>query len=160
MRRRSRECALQILYQLDLAGNLGGKEPPRGNTVDEALNAFWLFFEASGEGAAERPPVDRELCERLVRGVAADCAAIDAGITAASQRWRIERMPLVDRNLLRVAAYEIERCPDIPAGVSINEAIEIAKRFSGQEAASFVNGVLDAIARKNGRTTKGEEAEP
>jgi N utilization substance protein B len=137
MRRRSRECALQILYQLDLAGQLDAAD-----ALDRGINAFWLSFDDAQQ-------VDRAFAERLVRGVCSDRAAIDASIEGAAEHWRIERMNAVDRNVMRVAAYEIERCPDIPVGVSINEALEIARRFSGSDAVAFINGVLDQIARRS-----------
>lgn len=136
MRRRGRECALQMLYQLDVAKELEGPIAPV--RVEEAIAAFWASFE-------ETPDDDREFAERLVRGILGDLQGLDTSIEKVSHHWRMTRMEKVDKNVIRVAAYEILRCPDIPRAASINEAIEIAKKFSGKEAAAFVNGVLDHL---------------
>jgi N utilization substance protein B len=137
MRRRGRECALQLLYQLDLGTSLESR-----SGVTDALNnevtAFWENFESVESQ-------EREFADRLVHGVLAAVKDLDVAITEASKNWKLPRMANVDRNLLRLAAYEILYCPDIPRSVSINEAIEIAKRFSGTEASSFINGVLDQL---------------
>lgn len=147
MRRRSRECALQMLYQMDANQQLtvAGAEL-REEWLEPAIASFWSNFDG-----ADAPPVDREFAERLVRGVVRELVAIDAAIDGASEHWKLGRMNKVDRNLIRVAVYEIESCPDIPVGASINEALEIARRFSGQESVPFVNGVLDKIANQGDR---------
>lgn len=139
MRRRGRECALQILYQMDVGRELDSEAGPQ--RVEEALAHYWQSFEAVEEE-------ERAFAERLVRGVITDIQDIDAAIAEVSQHWRISRMGKVDRNLLRLAAYEILRCPDVPRAASINEAVEIAKRFSGGESAAFINGILDQLGRK------------
>jgi N utilization substance protein B len=129
MRRRARETALQVLYQLDVQPDL---------SVDEALVRFQRSFEEErGDEAA--------FAERLARGVAANLAEIDARITRASKNWRLDRMARVDRNLLRLAVYELSFSDDVPAKVAINEAIEIAKRFGAAETPAFVNGILDRV---------------
>jgi N utilization substance protein B len=143
MRRRGRECALQILYQMDMNHELDS-EAGRGR-VAEALTAFWGSFKTD-----EALDEERDFAERLVRGVTGDLAALDDAIASVSQNWRVARMGTVDRNLIRIAAYEILRCPDIPRVASINEAVEIAKRFSGGESAAFVNGVLDQLVKAEG----------
>jgi N utilization substance protein B len=137
MRRRARESALQMVYQLDVAKLLEKRD---SGAVDTALRDYWQSFEPVA-------PDDREFAERLVRGLLEDIKDIDAEIDKVSHNWRLDRMAKVDRSLLRLAAYEILRCPDIPRTASINEAIEIAKRFSGQESASFINGVLDQLGK-------------
>jgi N utilization substance protein B len=138
MRRRGRECALQILYQLDVGKDLDAA--PAGTRVEQAMHDFWLSFEAvDGE--------DKEFAERLVRGVTQRLLEVDKALGGVSQHWRLDRMDKVDKNLLRLAAYEILHCPDIPRAASINEAIEIAKRFSGRDSAAFVNGILDQLGR-------------
>jgi N utilization substance protein B len=142
MRRRARECALQILYQLDMT------EPAEDGAidferVDAAVRAYWASFEPVSDE-------ERNFAERIARGVASEIDAIDSEISAVSQNWRLSRMERVDRNLLRLAAYEILRCPDIPKAATINEAVEIAKRFSGREAAAFINGVLDKLGEGPG----------
>ncbi len=137
-RRLAREHALQVLFQIDLAG--GGTE--------QALSGFWV--------GREIPEKVRSFTERLVRGVLADREAIDARIAEAAQRWRIQRMPAVDRNILRVAVFELlER--DAPAAVVIDEAIEVAQRFGGEGSGGFVHGVLDAIRGRIEREGRGVE---
>ena len=136
MRRRGRECALQILYQMDVNKDL---DSVQGRArVDEAVRFFWQSFENVEQD-------DKDFAERLVRGVIGSLDDLDAAIAKVSQNWRVVRMGTVDRSLIRVAAYEILYCPDIPRVASINEAVEIAKRFSGKESAAFVNGVLDRV---------------
>jgi N utilization substance protein B len=141
MRRRGRVCALQILYQLDLAKELDDEERTT-RTINAAIQRYWGSFDAVS-------PEDQRFAERIVHGVARDLEAIDAALAAVSHHWKVARMDKVDRNLLRLAAYEILRCPDIPRAASINEAIEIAKRFSGNESAAFINGILDRLAKEN-----------
>ena len=140
MRRRSRECALQILYQLDANDGLEGGGADEEELLAQSLEAYWKSFE-------DDAPVDRDFTERLVRGVAAGLEDVDSSLQDASANWRLERMSKVDRGLLRLAAYELLYCPDIPAKVSINEALEIAKRFSGADSAAFINGILDSVAK-------------
>lgn len=135
MRRKGRECALQILYQLDV-GRLLDVVDAAG--VDAAVQRYWNSFEPVS-------PDVRDFAERLVQGVVAALSDVDAAIGEVSHHWRLGRMSAVDRSLLRLAAYEILRCPDIPRAASINEAIEIAKRFGGPESASFINGILDKL---------------
>ena len=142
-RRRAREFALQALYQADLADT----------SVNAALNHLWTGL-VDGEGiegqrAAESEEI--EFAQRLVEGVGGQLEAIDTHIEEASTNWRLVRMPIVDRNILRLAAYELMACPDIPATVSINEAVELAKRFGTQESRAFVNGIVDRLARTLGR---------
>jgi N utilization substance protein B len=128
-RRRGREIALQVLYQLDVQEQLSD---------EQALALFWNNF-------AEHPDEDeaRSFAEELVRGVREKLAEIDALLAAASKNWRLERMARVDRNLLRLALWELKWSADVPAKVAINEAIEIAKRYGTAESPAFVNGILD-----------------
>jgi transcription antitermination protein NusB len=137
MRRRARECALQILYQLDVGKHF---DPGSGQQIEmqAAMVRYWENFETVSEA-------ERTFAEHLVQGVAREVAVLDEAITKVSEHWRLDRMDAVDRNLLRLAAYEILYCPDVPRTVSINEAIEIAKRFSGPQAAAFINGILDQL---------------
>lgn len=132
-RRRARGYALQVLYSLDL-----NEEP----SVDRALATFWESFEHEEEDAASF-----EFAESLVRNAAAQRAEIDEVIQKASRNWRLERMSRVDRNILRLATYELLSSPDVPVRVAINEAVELAKRFGAQESPAFVNGILDRIAQ-------------
>ncbi|MGH9613439.1 MAG: transcription antitermination factor NusB [Bryobacteraceae bacterium] len=130
-RHRSRQRALQVLYQWDLT-----KQP-----VQQAISAFYdtLYSEEN----EERPSRD-EFMEALAIGASDRAAEIDQRITAKSEHWRIERMPLVDRNILRLAIYEMT-LEHTPPAVVIDEALELARQFSGEESVSFINGVLDAV---------------
>ena len=125
-RRRAREHALQILFQIDLTGG----------TADEVLAGFWGELDAGDDV--------REFTARLVRGTLDHLERIDRRVGEAAENWRLERMPAVDRNVLRMAVYELH-CMDSPAAVVLDEAIEVARRFGGEESAGFVNGVLDRI---------------
>jgi N utilization substance protein B len=128
-RRRSREVALQVLYAMDLA-HVGDVDA----VFDTAASRFEL-----PEGA-------RAFAKELVTGVAAHRQSLDAALGAVSRRWRVERMGAVDRNVLRLAAFEI-LVGGTPAEVAIDEAVELARRFGGDRSPGFVNGVLDALAR-------------
>jgi N utilization substance protein B len=88
-------------------------------------------------------PADRALIERLVVGVFSHRDELDAMLGSLSKNWRLERMALVDRNVIRLALYELKFCPEVPVNVAINEAIELAKQFGSGEAGAFVNGLLD-----------------
>lgn len=133
-RRKSRQRALQILFQLDL----------RAQTVEEAIAAYYdsLYSEES-ETELPRDPFALE----LVRGTADKRAEIDSRISRHSEHWRLERMPAVDRNILRLAIYEMTALKTAPA-VVINEALELARRFSGAESIPFINGLLDAVRKE------------
>ena len=133
-RRESRELALQALYQIDL---LGGDE-----TDARSLALFWEHFEPGGE--AEVLAFARE----LVEGVRARRERIDALIAASAEHWRLPRLSRVDLSVLRLATFELVGRPEIPHSVTLNEAVEIARRFGSEESAAFVNGVLDHIARQ------------
>lgn len=128
---------MQILYQLDFGpASEGASVDP--DTLETEIARFWASFEVVTDDV-------RQFAERLARGVASALPEIDQAIASASHHWKLGRMERVDRNLLRLAAFEILRCPDIPRAASINEAIEIAKRFSGTESAAFINGILDQL---------------
>jgi N utilization substance protein B len=148
-RRRAREFALQILYQLDAQQQLAD---------EQAIAIFWRNFAASAEAtttsdatAAPELGEAQPFAEKLVRGVRQHLAELDAQIQSASKNWRIERMARVDRNLLRLALYELKYEDDVPAKVAINEAIEIAKRFGTAESGAFVNGILDRCREELGK---------
>jgi N utilization substance protein B len=107
-----------------------------------------------GEGIEEaRSPESEEVefAQRIVTGVASKRDDIDALIEGSSTNWRMARMPVVDRNILRMAVYELMDCQDIPATVSINEAVELAKKFGASDSRGFVNGIVDRIARQRQR---------
>jgi transcription antitermination protein NusB len=132
-RRAAREAALQMLYQCEV-GRAG---------AFEAIATYWPSREA--EGALDDPY--RDFADGLVRGTLARVAEIDALLSTHARNWRVERMAVLDRLVLRLGTYELLAEPDTPARVVINEAIELARRFSGEEAAAFVNGVLDAVRK-------------
>jgi N utilization substance protein B len=129
-RRRSRQRALQILFLWDA----------RRQPVDEAIDAYYNTLYSDEQ--PERDP----FVATLVRGTVEHVAEVDAQISKHAEHWRIERMPAVDRNVLRLAVYEMTR-GGTPAPVSIDEALELARKFSNEESVQFVNGVLDAIHR-------------
>lgn len=135
MRRHGRECALQILYQMDMQSLLTSKDE---SSRLKAIADFWGSFDKVGAD-------DRRFATRLVNGVIQALEDLDKAIEGVSHRWKMGRMAQVDRNLLRMAAYEIIYCPDIPKSATINEAIEVAKRFSGQDSFAFINGILDKL---------------
>ncbi|MFB3829106.1 MAG: transcription antitermination factor NusB [Bryobacteraceae bacterium] len=134
-RHRSRQRALQILYMWDV----------RRQPAAEALDAYYetLYSEES----RARPQRDAFL-EELVNGVVDRVASIDESISRHAEHWRIERMPMVDRNILRLAVYEMQHL-DTPAPVVIDEALELARRYSNEESVQFINGVLDAVHRES-----------
>jgi transcription antitermination protein NusB len=131
IRRKARELALQALYQMEITGNLSPAGP----------DLFWDHFESSS-GA-------REFAERLIAGVVEHRDVIDPLIERAAEHWKLGRMPRVDLTILRVATYELLFCPDIPMNVSIDEAIEVAKRYGSEESPTFINGVLDQVSHAN-----------
>ena len=130
-RRKARECALQMLFAADIADAAS----------DEVVRTYWAELDDS---ATEE--VAREFATRLAAGTLANLDALDERIRSRAEHWRIPRMAIVDRNILRLAVYEFLYEPT-PRTVAINEALEIARRFSTYEATQFINGILDAIKR-------------
>ena len=133
-RHRSRQRALQVLFLWD----------QRKQTIDDAISSFYETL-SSDEDQPERAAPD-EFMEDLVRGASEKSADTDRRIVEKSEHWRLERMPVVDRNILRLAVYEMTDLKT-PAPVVIDEALELARQFSGDESVSFINGVLDAVHR-------------
>jgi N utilization substance protein B len=117
----------------------------RGDSVDRAIEHFYdsLYSEEN----QTRPKPDRFM-EELARGTVANSADIDQKIQAKAEHWRLDRMPVVDRNILRLAIYELDQ-QAVPPPVVIDEALELARRFSSDESVAFINGVLDAIRRQS-----------
>src|ERR1051325_11563357 len=130
-RRKARESALQMLFAADVAGTRG----------DQLARTFWSEL---ADGDLE--PGAQEFATRLALGTLAHLDEVDEKIRSRAEHWRISRMALVDRNLLRLAVYEFLHEPT-PRTVIVNEALEIARRFSTWEATQFINGILDAIKR-------------
>jgi transcription antitermination protein NusB len=131
-RRESRELALQFLYQQD-----AGEKYPQ--LLPQALTAFWGLQDLNKSAKA--------FAEDLIRGVVEHREAVDTKIKAYTQNWDFHRIAVVDRNILRLAIYELLFRDDIPPVVSINEAIELAKKFSTEDSGRFVNGVLDRVKK-------------
>jgi transcription antitermination protein NusB len=152
-RRRSREIALQILHQMDVGG-----EPQLDADADEMMARYFAHLAREGAPVAdeERPGepaarVDRDLVNELVRGVSQHRADIDVQLANLSRNWRLERMGIVERNVIRIALYELTHAPSVPTAVVINEAVELAKRYGTAEGVAFVNGLLDRAATESGR---------
>jgi transcription antitermination factor NusB len=130
-RTRGRELALQVLYQIDARG-------------EEAMPVIDAFLEQEEPNS----PDVHAFAKELVDGTSERRAEIDALLSSAAENWRLARMALVDRNILRMAIFEMLHLEEIPAKVSINEAIELGKRFSTKQSGSFINGILDRIRRE------------
>jgi len=150
-RRRAREVALQILIQMDVNPEL------------EAEGAMRLYFdhlaadvaaEEDGSGGTEPvrapAPFDRSMVQSLVVGVASRRSELDQMVQDLSRNWRLERMALVERNVIRLALYELKHARDVPTNVVLDEAIELTKKFGTTEGAAFVNGLLDRAASEVG----------
>ena len=135
-RTKARECALQMLYQWDVT-----REP-----MDRVAGLFWQVRTSTDE--------TRAMAERLARGAQGDVARLDEEITRSSKNWRFDRIAAIDKNILRLGVYELLREPGTPSSVVIDEAVELAKRFSEGDSPPFVNGVLDAIKAR----VRGEPA--
>lgn len=153
IRRQGREMALKVLYSL--ADHEGG-------SLEHVLVDFWKNFQfrndvlgdaVDGEPGALQPDV-RHFAERLVCGVAENLERIDQELNALSTNWALDRMARVDLALLRLAAYELIYCADVPHNVVINEAIEIGKRFGSEETPAFINGILDHLAQQHRNVAK------
>ena len=129
-RRRARECALQMLYEAETSGA----------PIEEVVAHFWRDGDV--------PEEVRSFSERLARGALEAADEIDRLLSANLDHWRLERLGIVDRNVLRVAVYEFLHEAETPRIVVIDEAIEVAKRFGGEDSGQFVNGILDALRKK------------
>ncbi len=140
-RTQARECALQILYQIEM----------NPAPIEEVIQAFW-------EENAESSEDVRKFSEMLVRGSLEHREEIDRIVLKATENWQLDRMAVVDRSILRFATYELLFVEDIPRKVTINEAVDLAKKFSQEESGKFVNGVLDRINHtEKCRTGTGHE---
>src|SRR5205823_12276945 len=142
-RRKARECALQMLFAADVAGTCG----------NDLARTFWSEL---ADGDLE--PDAHDFATRLALGTLANLKEVDERIRSRAEHWRISRMALVDRNVLRLAVYEFLHEPT-PRTVTINEALEIARRFSTYEATQFINGILDAIKRDLDRDSPQSETD-
>jgi transcription antitermination protein NusB len=133
-RHRSRKRALQVLFEWD----------QRRDSVDRAIHHY---YETLYSEEQEKQPKPDRFMEELARGTVAQASEIDRQIEAKSAHWRLARMAVVDRNILRLAVYEMSR-NEVPAPVIIDEALELARQFSNDESISFINGVLDAVRKQ------------
>jgi N utilization substance protein B len=134
-RRRARENTLQFLYQYDTLKESSSQEL----NINDILLLFWATKESEIEKDVE------EFSNRLITGACENIEGIDGIINRYSEHWRLSRMSKVDRNILRMAIYELVYLRDIPPPVTINEAVELAKRYGTDESGAFVNGILDRI---------------
>lgn len=130
-RSKAREYALQMLYQADI----------RHASPPDVIGEFWL--------ESDVPEEARVFANQLVTGTTAHLADIDAHITAHADNWTLKRMAVIDRNVLRLGVFELLHGHEVPPKVAINEAIELAKRFGDEESGKFINGILDAIHKKD-----------
>lgn len=134
-RRRAREIALQFLYQYD-----SQKESSRESSdLNEQIALFWSAKEAFVDEQV------KEFATALITGSCENMDGIDRIIRTYSRNWRLSRMPTIDRNILRMAIYELAYLRNIPPPVTINEAVELAKRFGTEDSGSFINGILDRV---------------
>ncbi|MCE5334831.1 MAG: transcription antitermination factor NusB [Desulfobacteraceae bacterium] len=134
-RRKSREVALQMLYQLEMTA-----ESPR-----EAIDLYYGLTDSDEDKEPLIPESVKPFAEKLVNGVFLHRDEIDKMIVAASENWRLERMSIIDRNVLRIAVFEMLYCLEIPPKVSINEAIDLGKTFGSPDSGAFINGILDHL---------------
>jgi transcription antitermination factor NusB len=131
----ARELAMQALYQLDVQG-------------EKLLDSIDDFFKRNPEDGLIRDELVRQLASQWTLGTWQNLVVCDALILGSAGKWRLPRLSHVDRAVLRLSVYQLRFCPDIPPKVVINEAIELAKKYSTESAPSFVNGVLDAVLKK------------
>jgi len=131
-RRKGRELALQALYQIEVTGDAS----PR------AVESFLSHFEGGSEA--------KDFARGVIAGVTTNREKIDGIIERSAENWKLQRMAKVDLLILRIATYELLFCPDIPMNVSLDEAIEIGKRFGSADSSTFINGVLDQVAAAAG----------
>lgn len=130
LRRKARECTLQILFQIEVSGY----------SIEECLNLYWQSYRFSNQV--------QSFTKILVEGSYRYLTVIDDTLKKYSRNWDIKRMSNIDRNIMRLAIFELLYLDEIPAKVTINEAVELAKRYSTEESGNFVNGILDQIIKK------------
>lgn len=131
-----REAALQMLFALETSSD----------PIERVIASYWRETPGDPEG--------RDYADEIARGVAEELAQVDEAVRKASTNWRLERMARVDRNVLRLGAWELSHSHAVPRAVILDEAVELAKRFGSEESSAFVNGVLDRIAANLGRVDK------
>lgn len=139
-RRKAREYALQFLYRIDFVTQ-NSKLKAQNSEFRDSLELFWA-------DTNEKDANTKAFAEDIISGTIKNLKEIDSIIQKVAKRWKISRMASIDRNILRFAVYELLFRNDIPDAVTINEALEIAKRYSTSESAAFINGILDKIAKE------------
>jgi transcription antitermination protein NusB len=132
IRRKARESALQFLFQDDFA-----EADMRRQELPERFELFCNLYQVNRKA--------RPYTLELLQGIWQNCGHIDKLISRCAKNWRLERIAITDRNLLRIGVYEMVYCDDVPAQVAINEAVEIAKRYGSEDSPAFINGILDAV---------------
>jgi N utilization substance protein B len=132
-RHSGREAALQMFFQMEATNA----------PAEQVIELFWRSFDPDPEG--------RDYADAAVRGIATAREAVDAELVKASANWRLERMTRVDRNILRLGAWELLHRPDVPRAVVLDEAVELAKSYGTDDSSAFVNGVLNRVAENLGR---------
>lgn len=146
-RTRAREIAIQLLYQFDLRGERYADE--LGVGIDAMV----------AEDAGDDDEV-KTFAQRLVQGTLQQRDVIDARLRSVTRNWNLERMAVVDRNVLRMAMYELMHCADVPPKVTINEAIELGKKFSTANSGGFINGILDRVRIDLEKERAAPDAQP
>lgn len=147
-RRIARETALQFLYQEDFTV---AEDQRHGYDLDDRFPLFCALYQVNRKA--------RKYAEFLINGVCTHLEEIDARIESATKNWRLVRLAATDRNLLRIAVYELLFCADVPGQVAINEALEIAKKYANEESPKFINGILDALLAGHTGAKKKNSAE-
>ncbi len=136
-RSKGREIALQALYQLEW-----------GDWEDDPEEALLSLLETAGPGRLDKEHPSVRFALQLLEGILENRDKIDGVIQRYARNWRLERMAMVDRNILRIGVYELLFSDDVPPKVAINEAVELGKRFGAEDSAPFVNGILDAVHKR------------
>jgi N utilization substance protein B len=136
-RHHARETALQILYRYDVDAHASGVTPPAGPALAEDLARHFEHFQVT--------PALREFAARLVAGTLQSLSELDGLIEKHAVNWKVSRMGFIDRNIMRMSLYEMANFPEIPAAVTIDEAVELAKQFGTAETPAFINGILDSV---------------
>ncbi|MBF0557783.1 MAG: transcription antitermination factor NusB [Nitrospirae bacterium] len=151
-RRKAREYALQFLYRIDFFEGSGAEivHYAKPGELKKELESFW-------NDAGETPQDVKSFAEDVIAGTIDHLEEIDSVISKIAEKWTLTRIASIDRNILRAAAYELLFRKDIPSAVTINEALEIAKKYSTAESASFINGILDRISRDQGPKVAGRK---
>ena len=154
-RRKARELALSILYEADVGKGPGAAMANADHTIQVLMEEWGFRAEERAKLQAEIELFGRRLADLYFR----HSSETDELIQSYSHEWALDRMPVIDRNILRMALIELQHCPDVPVSAAINEAVELAKEYSGADSGKFVNGILGAYARDH-ELEVGEKVDP